>query len=573
MRAFATLFERIDSSNSTTQKVGAIRDYFAAAHPADAAWALYFLTGSRLKGTVNSRILATAAAETAGVPIWLFNECYEAVGDLSETAALLLPSTGGGGELPLHAVIERFIQPMIGAKEPAQRQLLAAAWSSLDERERLVFHKLIRGGFRLGVQRPLVLRALAEATGIDQTLLESRFMGGSAPTGEAFVRLIARDARESDRQRPVPFMLASPMAPGVSPGEMLGDIGAWIAEWKYDGIRAQLICGTRSGGGSQASLWSRGEEIISGQFPGIVAAAGSLPPGTILDGEVLAWEGAGPRPFAALQQHLNRKDALSSQPGLFDRERIVLVAFDLLRLEGRDLTALPLSERRAALRTLLESLPSLARETLRDAAPVVAASWEELGVLRGSARERGYEGLVLKHALSPYVSGRQRVRTEVRAEIGELAEADDVPSLGAGGQMSGWWKWKLEPYSVDAVLIYAQPGSGKRAGLFTDYTFAVWEVRDGARALTPFCKAYSGLDMAEIEKVDAFVRANTVERSGPVRMVKPLLVFEIGFEGIALSKRHKSGVAVRFPRMLRWRHDKKAEDADTLETLMRLVAS
>lgn len=558
MRAFAALFERLDASNSTTQKVEAMRDYFARAAAADAAWALFFLTGSRLKGTVNSRTLANAAADAAGVPTWMFNECYESVGDLSETAALLLPPPKNPAELALHEVIERFIRPMIGAKEPAQRALLSGAWEALGERERLVFHKLIRGGFRLGVQRPLVLRALAEATGREATLLESRLMGGFAPEARAFEELVSAEQSQADHRRPVPFMLASPLPPEItSPGVTLGPIDAWRAEWKYDGIRAQLIHHAESAGqGPAASLWSRGEEVVSAQFPGIVAAAAALPAGTILDGEVLAWEGDRPRSFAALQQHLNRKDARSAQPGLFDHERLVFVAFDLLSSAGQDMLDAPLSQRRAALENLLRDLPASAQETLRLATPVVAADWDQLAALRLSARERGFEGLVLKHESSPYVPGRQRVRTD----------GPDGP-----GSMSGWWKWKLDPYSVDAVLIYAQPGSGKRAGLFTDYTFGVWEEREGTRVLTPFCKAYSGLDMAEIERVDAFVRANTIKRSGPMRMVTPLLVFEIGFEGIARSTRHKSGVAVRFPRMLKWRHDKKPEDADTLEALEALV--
>jgi len=548
MNLFAHLFERLDGTQSTSEKVEAIAEYFAAAPAADAAWALFVLTGERLRGSVSTRVLREETARVAEVPGWLLEECYGAVGDLSETVALLLPApTRAAGALSLAEVMEQKVRALVGAPEAKQREILREAWESLDEREKLIFHKLIRGGLRLGVQRKLVVRGLARASGLDEGLIERRLIGGVKPTAAAFAALMSREMTEADRGRPAPFMLANqlPVAHMDDPGGLLGDAGAWRAEWKYDGIRAQIVRAQDA-----THVWSRGEELIDGQFPEVVALGRRLEPGTILDGEVLVWRGDKPAPFAVLQTYLNRVDAKSAQPGLFDTQRVVFIAIDMLEHAGQDLRSRTLDERREMLE---REVARVGEDGLRVSPRVEAATWEELSAIRATARERNVEGLMLKHAMSAYVSGRRREETEEH---------------GAGG----WWKWKLDPYSVDAVLIHAQPGSGKRAGLYTDYTFGLWrDGRDGARELVTFAKAYSGLDQREIEEVDAFVRAHTVQRSGTFRSVEPRLVFEIGFEGVQESNRHKSGVAVRFPRILRWRRDKEAADADTIATLRAMM--
>jgi len=303
-----------------------------------------------------------------------------------------------------------------------------------------------------------------------------------------------------------------------------------VVEWKWDGIRAQLI--RRTG---RTFLWSGGDELLSGRFPEVEEAAALLPEGTVIDGELLPWTGGAPLPFAQMQRRIGRK-ALGRK--ILSEVPVVLVAYDLLEERGDDLRALPFAERRARLAVLLAATPSAGRLMLSPA--VAVQSWPDVERARARARESGAEGLMLKRRNSAYGAGRRR---------------------------GDWWKWKVEPHSVDAVLIYAQPGSGRRAGLYTDYTFGIW---DGDR-LVPFAKAYTGLTDDEIRQVDAFIRRHTIEKFGPVRTVKPELVFELAFEGIQRSSRHKSGIAVRFPRMARWRTDKRPEEADTLATVQALA--
>ncbi len=548
MNLFAHLFERLDSTQSTSEKVDAIAEYFAAAPAEDAVWALFILTGERLRGSVTTRVMREEAALVAGVPLWLLDECYGSVGDLSETLALLLPPPDqAAADLSLSRVMDGKVRALVGANEAMQRAMLREAWSTLDERARLIFHKLIRGGLRLGVQRKLVIRGLARAGGLDEGMIERRLIGGVKPTAAAFLAIMSREQTDADRGRPVPFMLANqlPTAHMDNPGGLLADISAWRAEWKYDGIRAQIVRAHNA-----THVWSRGEELIDAQFPEVLAIGRRLPAGAILDGEVLVWRGEKPAPFAVLQTYLNRVDAKSAQPGLFDTRRVIFMAFDILEHADSDLRASTLDERRAMLQREVERI---ADDGLRISPRVEATSWQELLSIRASARERNVEGLMLKHAESVYTSGRHRVEADSQA-------------------VGGWWKWKLDPYSVDAVLIHAQPGSGKRAGLYTDYTFGLWQERPGGtRELVTFAKAYSGLDQREIEEVDAFIRAHTTQRSGTFRSVEPRLVFEIGFEGVQDSTRHKSGVAVRFPRILRWRRDKTPEGADTIATLRAMM--
>jgi DNA ligase-1 len=527
MKRFARLFAAIDETTATNEKVAALVDYFGSAPSTDAAWAVHFLTGRRPKRLVGSRKLAAWAAEEAVIPKWLFEESYHAVGDLAETITLVLPDDGASSELSLAHWVEERLLRLRGEDDDVQREALVGAWRELDRKERFVWNKLITGSFRVGASQRLVIRALAEVSGVEEGVIAHRLMGAWDPTPEFFKRLIAPDTRDADVSRPYPFFLAHPLE--AEPAS-LGDLQEWIAEWKWDGIRAQLI--RRAG---RTFLWSRGEELLAGCFPEVEETGGLLPEGTVIDGELLPWVGGGPLPFAQLQRRIGRKNLGRK---ILDEIPAVLVAYDLLEEGGMDIRPLPLSERRSRLAVLVESLPAAGRLILSPA--VSAADWEALTEARRAARETGAEGLMLKRLSSEYGVGRRR---------------------------GDWWKWKVDPLTVDAVLLYAQPGSGKRAGLFTDYTFGIWE----GNHLVPFAKAYSGLTDEEIRKVDAFVRRNTLEKFGPVRTVKPELVFELHFEGIQRSTRHKSGIAVRFPRMARWRTDKKAEDADTIETVRGLL--
>jgi DNA ligase-1 len=539
MREFARLFHALDVSTSTVAKVAALRDYLQRAPDADAAWAVYFLAGGKPRQSVPSRLLREFAIDAAGIAPWLFDECYAAAGDLAETVALLLPPPTHAADGTLAEWIEARLLPLRGAPPDAVRAALAQLTAGLTAQERFVLVKLIGGGFRVGVSRQLVVRALAEVAGLDATVIAQRMIGYTdkalRPDAARYRALVAAEDAGAGAARPYPFFLSHPLQAAPAEFEtMLGPVGHWLAEWKFDGIRAQLV---RRAGGTW--LWSRGEELIGERFPEIVAAASRLPDGTVLDGEVLAWRD-GPLPFALLQQRIGRKTltpkVLAAAPARF-------VAFDLLESGGADWRARPQQQRRAA----LEALAAAHDWTLSPR--VAATNWEELAAHRAGSRARGVEGLMLK-------------RLDARYGVGRTKDADGAH----------WWKWKIDPYAVDAVLVYAQPGHGRRASLYTDYTFAVWDDAAEGRVLVPFAKAYSGLTDAEIRAVDAIVRKTTVERFGPVRALTPTQVFEIGFEGIQRSPRHKSGIAVRFPRMLRWRQDKRVEEADSLGTLRGLLA-
>ena len=529
MKAFARLFAAIDETNATSEKVAALVDYFRRAPAADAVWAVHFLSGRRPKRLIGSRKLATWASAEAGLPEWLFEECYQTVGDLAETITLILPDSGTPSELPLSYWVEQRLLTLRGEEEDVQRDVMVRSWRELGRRQRFVWNKLITGSFRMGASHRLVIRALAEVSGLDEGVVAHRLMGSWDPTAEFFQRLVAPDTRDADVSRPYPFFLAYPLEEDPA---SLGDMAGWIAEWKWDGIRSQLI--RRAG---KTFLWSRGEELLSGRFPEVEEVGSLLPDGTVLDGELLPWEEGKPMPFVQLQRRIGRKN-LGRR--ILDEIPAVLVAYDLIEEGGEDIRSFPLHERRARLAALIAAVPSSGRLLLSPQVPV--ENWEAVSRARQNAREIGAEGLLLKRLRSPYGVGRRR---------------------------GDWWKWKVDPLTVDAVLIYAQGGSGKRAGLFTDYTFGIWE----GNHLVPFAKAYSGLTDEEIRKVDQFIRRNTLEKFGPVRTVRPELVFELHFEGIQPSTRHKSGIAVRFPRMARWRKDKTPAEADTIETVKSMLRS
>jgi DNA ligase-1 len=532
MLRFALLFDAIDRTTSTNAKVAAMAQYFASAPPADAAWAVFFLTGRRLKRLVPSAAIREWALAATGLAEWLLDECYAVVGDGAETAALVLDQlpTSPAADLPLAEWLERRILPLRDLA-PATQQANATGWfGTLDRLQRFILLKLLTGELRLGVSQTLVVRALAHASSLPPTTIAARLMGDWSPSPEWYTALLSSERTDDDRSRPYPFFLASPIEGDVS---SIGDPSEWLVEWKWDGIRAQLV--RRA---DLIHLWSRGEELITHRFPEIVAAATRLPDGTVLDGEVLAFKHDHPLPFSALQQRIGRQKQVAQ---LVRAVPVVFMAYDILEDNGRDVRAMPLSERRALLELRVGGATAeSAGGVLRVSPRVVSQEWDELAALRAHSRTRAVEGLMLKRTSSAYGVGRRR---------------------------GDWWKWKIEPLTMDAVLIYAQPGSGRRASLLTDYTFGVWDNGE----LVPIAKAYSGLSNEEIAEMDRWIRRHTRERFGPVRHVEPLHVFELGFEGIARSTRHRSGIAVRFPRMLRWRKDKKPEEADTLENVRRLL--
>jgi DNA ligase-1 len=527
VRRFCDLFDALDRTTSTNAKVAALAAYFRDAPPADAAWAIFFLTGRRLKRVVPSAGLRQWAQDATGLPEWLLHESYSAAGDFGELVALALDAVPPGEpepDLSLAAWVEERLLPLQQAEAAVQRERVIRWWLGLRRSERFILNKLLTGEFRVGVAQTLVVRALAGAIGTEPTVVAARMMGDWSPSAEWFATLGDGAAAADDPSQPYPFFLAAPLE---GPPEGLGNRADWLAEWKWDGIRAQLIRRR-----AQTWLWSRGEELITHRFPEIAAAASHLPDGTVLDGEVLAFHNDRPLPFSALQQRIGRQKQVAQ---VMRAVPVVFVAYDVLEDGGRDLRSVPLSQRRQRLLSLVAG-----DGVLRPSAEVGAPGWDALARRREESRARGVEGVMLKRRDSEY---------------------------GVGRRKGAWWKWKIDPFTVDAVLIYAQPGNGRRASLLTDYTFGVWD----GEALVPVAKAYSGLSNAEIEELDTWIRRHTQERHGPVRAVEPVQVFELGFEAIAPSTRHRSGIAVRFPRMLRWRRDKTAAEADTLDALRGLL--
>jgi DNA ligase-1 len=584
MQLFTRLFNELDTTTRTAEKVQALERYFAAAPPRDAAWALFFLIGRKIKRVINSRLLRDWLAAEAGLPAWIVDESYHAVGDVAETLALLLPDrhaaaaslsatvaepasgllfsddellaasmprrlrnlagnmgcapgapipgvdrhvVGGEATISLHELAEERIVPLAGMPPAAQRAVVVRTWRELDARERFLWHKLLFGEFRVGVARTLVARGLAKVAGVPPEIIEHRLMGRWEATAEDYLALVHPSSQRTDPGQPYPFFLANPLE---GEPQDLGNFDDWQAEWKWDGIRAQLI--RRQG---QVLVWSRGEELVSDRFPEVTAVGNTLADGTVLDGEIVAWRDERPLPFAALQTRIGR---IKLSPKVLANAPVVFMAFDVLELASMDMRQSPLIERRGKLEELVAHLPS--KLALRLSPHVASSSWDELIELRRTARERNVEGIMFKRRDSAY---------------------------GVGRPKGVWWKWKIDPLAIDAVLIYAQPGHGRRASLFTDYTFGVWHEGE----LVPIAKAYSGLTDGEIRAVDAYVRRNTIERHGPLRTVRPELVFELHFDAVQPSTRHRSGLAVRFPRMNRWRHDKRPDEADSLATLIAMA--
>lgn len=529
MIGFTQLYLALDATTKTNEKIAAMVEYFATATPSDAAWAIWFLSGNRLRRLVSTKLLRQWAATQANIPDWLFDESYHAVGDLAETISLVVPEGTAGEDASLSDWIENRLLPLKSIEESEQRRQITAMWDQSTAPTRLVSMKLVTGAFRVGVSRRLVARAIAKHADIPVDVISHRLMGNWKPTDSFFERLVDPDVQDAVDSQPYPFCLAHPLddSAGV---KSLGDCANFIAEWKWDGIRGQLIRRRQ-----QTFLWSRGEELMENRWPEIESAAEWLPDGTVIDGEILAAFPDGKvLPFSQLQRRINRKKVGKK---LLTEVPVVFHAFDLLERDGTDVRTLPLESRREQLEAVLSGIehPHLQLNPI-----LLGDRWEDFERTRQQSREMHAEGLMIKRKESPYDVGRVR---------------------------GSWWKWKIAPQTIDAVLIYAQKGHGKRASLFTDYTFAVW---DGDR-LVPFAKAYSGLDDREIREVDRFVRRNTQDAFGPVRSVAPELVMELAFEGLQRSTRHKSGVATRFPRIVRWRHDKGVRDANTLEDLLALL--
>lgn len=526
MKEFAALVKLIDSTNKTTQKVAALSSYFDNADESDKLWTIAILSHRRPKRPVTSTQIREWATQISGIPLWLFEESYHIVGDLAETIALILPSATNRSNKSLTSIILEIIELKNKTKDD-KRNYLQEQWNSLDYYERFVFNKILTGGFRIGVSQKLMTRALSQSTGIDQDILAHKLMGNWTGENTTFKDLIYNDNEVAQLGKPYPFYLAHPVEQEPS---HLGNAKDYFAEHKWDGIRSQTILR-----GEEIFIWSRGEELVTDKYPELHELKYHIPPGTVIDGEILPFKDGNILNFNDLQTRIGRKTVSKK---LLEQVPVIITAYDLLEWEGVDLRQEPFIDRHRLLEKLIQSLPTELPITL---SPVMEFdSWEDMAVERSLSRKLKSEGLMIKKKNSPY---------------------------GVGRKKGDWWKWKEDPLTIDAVLTYAMRGHGRRANLFTDYTFGLW---DNGKLVT-FAKAYSGLTDAEFKEIDSWIKKNTLKRFGPVRSVTPYHVFEIAFEGLAPSKRHKSGVATRFPRILRWRKDKTLEQANSLQDLKDLI--
>ncbi len=525
MKNFAKLYQRLDETTKTSEKISALIEYFESSNSEDSIWAISFLIGRKPEQTIPTRKLKEWSAELADIPDWLFNESYNSVGDLAETITLLLPQATHSTDKSFHYWIEEKLLPLKNKEERIQKEEMISAWNEMNNHERFVWNKLITGGFRVGISPKIVVKALSIFSGIDEPVISHRLMGNWKPNKDFFNKIISYDSKDAEISKPYPFYLAFQL----DDVENLGNLNEWQAEWKWPGIRSQII--KREG---RIFIWSRSEEMMNEKFPELENLGFLLPDGTVIDGEIISWQDEKPMPFGELQKRIGRKKLTKK---IISDIPVIIIAYDLIEFNGEDIRKEPLINRNRMLNDLVNKISD---KRLFISPKVEANSWDELKERREDSRSRNVEGLMLKRINSPYCTGRKR---------------------------GDWWKWKIDPLTVYAVLIYAQRGHGRRVNLYTDYTFGVWNENE----LVPFAKAYSGLTNEEIREVDSFVRKNTIEKFGPVCTVKPELVFELAFDGIRKSSRHKSGVAVRFPRINRWRNDKTIKDADNLEKIKALI--
>jgi len=525
MLGFSELFHDLDGMTKTGDRIDRMIAYFKTADPKDAGWAGWFLAGNRIKGAVRTGDLREWASAKSGWPLWLIEESYERVGDLAETLSLLIPANQEAEPSSLIEIVEDILLPLLSADGVEKAERVRQAWGRLRPMDLLPFHKLLTGGYRVGVSKGNLCKALAEVGGVEPAVIAQRISGEWDPRTRPFSEIIGEPGNQDSTCLPFPFCLASPLQ--VEPAE-IGQADQWWAEWKWDGIRCQLL---RAEGGGM--IWTRGDESAGESFPELLDLCPYLPSGTILDGEILAWGAEGMRSFSRLQKRLGRK---APSPSILKKEPVRFMAYDLLRLAGEDLRALPFLERRKKLEELIRGLPDGFPVEL--SARVEGKSWEDLARMREESRDRGVEGLMLKRVDSVYSSGRVK---------------------------GDWYKWKVDPFVADMVVVGAQMGHGKRSNLYSDYTLAVLDAHGN---LVTVAKAYSGLSDEELKEVDRFVRKNITGKFGPVRSVKPEIVFEVAFEGARASGRHKSGVALRFPRIQSWRKDKTPAEVDTLDNLL-----
>ena len=525
MKAFSLMYRRLESTTSTLKRTAIIADFFRQASDKDKLWTIALFTHKRPRRTITTSYLRLWAAELANIPNWLFEDTYHIVGDLAETIAKIIPPPTYTSDNSLSYWVEMLIA-LKDKEEADKKEAILEAWKILDTDSRFLFNKLITGGFRIGVAQRTIVKALSAVLDQEENVIAHKLMGNWSPLAISYEELLLSDDPTADSSKPYPFYLASPLD---SPLDKLGSAGEWYAEYKWDGMRGQLIKRDKN-----VFLWSRGEELIIDQFPEFITLR-NVESDFVIDGEILVFRDNQIKGFDHIQKRIGRKKVSKK---ILESHPAIMMAYDIMELNNNDIRELSQANRRIKLESLIDQNDF---SNLIKISPLISFNdWSALGQIRNLAREKNAEGLMLKSKLGPYKTGRKR---------------------------GDWYKWKVDPMTFDGVLLYAQRGHGRRANLYSDFTFAV---KDGDN-LVPITKSYIGLTDNELTQISQFVRKNTIERFGPVSSVTPKLVFEVGFEGISKSNRRKVGISLRSPRILRWRHDKSVNEIDSLSDILRFL--
>jgi len=527
MKAFAKLISNLEQTSKEAFKVTALAQYFSNATDEDKLWTLALFTGTRPKRVVDIKALKEFAEQVYTEGEWLFEASHQIVGDMAETIAYFLPKAKRNGNHTLSEWIS-MIRTIFNAERIDQRDAITKAWDTLRPEERFIFNKLITGGFRIDVSLKLLSKALAIVTGKDENLLAHKLNSDWHPDEVSFETLIFTENPEAEKSKPYPFHLAHTLESTVAE---LGDISNWQVERKWDGIRVQVIVR-----GNKISIWSRKGDILSSKVPELKPLAESMEDGTVLDGELICFKNGKILPINNLRTRFGRRNNSKKQ---FEESPCVFMAYDILEFKGEDIRNKDLAERRKKLeKVILQYYDEHKIILLSDI--INNDNWESINSEREKSREHQVTGLVLKNKKSIYGSSR--------------VEGD-------------WWKWPVDPLFIDAILLYAQAGEGGSSKMYREYSFALWHGED----LVTFAKAKSGLEDKELKELTSFVKKNTKEKFGPVRSVAAVQIFRLAFDSITASKRHKSGILLKNPRLIEWLRDKNIEDGNNLDDLKKML--
>ena len=537
LNKFAKLFFDLDSNNSNNKKIDLLINYFLSNSALNNSWTIFLLIGKSNKRFISGKSLREYYSIIYKLPIWLIDICHQKVGDSAEVISLLLSNKidKKSKDISLNNLIKNKLPELLKISEEEKVEMIKYYWEIIPKENLLVFNKILTGSFRIGVSKGLVRKSLSKMLNMDESIISHRLMGQFIPSAKTYNFIISKKFHQKELgYKPYPFQLANPL--DIQVKDL--NLDDYQFEWKYDGIRGQIVKRRKN-----ITIWTRGEELVNNSFPELVNLISLINDDFVIDGEILIWNSKKdcPDDFGLLQKRIRRN---SPSNKILKDLPISFITYDLLELNGKDLRENILSIRREILEKLYSSWKEKSTDPyfhkLKITKLIKVFDWYDIEKKKNNSRSLNTEGLVIKNKNSKYLPGRKR---------------------------GNWWKYKVDPMQLDAVLIYAKGGSGKRADLYTDYSFALWKDKE----LTKFANAYSGLTNEEIKELDKWIRKNTLNKFGPVRSVKPFFVFEISFENIQFSSRHKSGIAVRFPRITKWRKDKNIHEADTLENAYKLM--